>query len=213
MSVPAAGEYLRMEYESYIANQIGIVTSWWQVLTQAGGGATQQEICDFIHASTLADWQACNGSGTKMSGVRLTRVNPATRRAVEVAETIDNVTAGNLISALVAPKQAAAVVKKLTVLAGRANRGRIFIPFIPISFITSLGELSPAAVTAYTTFAANLLGSMVVVGAGGTATLVPVLVHGGAPVTSTDIIGVQVTGLIGNQRRRGDYGRPNPPLS
>jgi len=107
------------------------------------------------------------------------------------------------------PSQVAGIITKLTDLPGRANRGRMYVPFPS----EESGDLDGTPVAQYvtdlTTLAASLLAPWVVTGGGGgDADLDPVVFHELTGLT-TPITGNKPRDKWATQRRRGAYGATN----
>jgi hypothetical protein len=108
------------------------------------------------------------------------------------------------------PKQVALVVTKQTGLGGRRYRGRMYLPFWHEGYNSAGNRPEAAAITAGDNIATLFLTLQTVVGAGGSANLLPVLYHR-ATRTYDIITSHRTNGIWGTQRRRGDYGRLNSP--
>jgi len=93
----------------------------------------------------------------------------------------------------------AVLVKKVTALGGRRNRGRMFIPgFVGEADITPAGVITPATVTARQTSCTtwkNGIDSIAGVGQ-------MVVLHSEGPFAPTDVVGLIVDGIVATQRKR-----------
>jgi len=106
-----------------------------------------------------------------------------------------------------AAKQISAVITKLSVLGGRANRGRTYVPFPSKDAEDTDGTPTAAYLEAIQDLYDGLLGTLVVSTPGGIVTLKCIIWH---RLTSsyTDVTALRYNDKFGTQRRRGDYGKP-----
>lgn len=208
---PAINQLIRASFVSYLDSQIGLMSSAWRIAALGGAGLTLQAMCgNLLTIGTIA-WANVQSPVTILSGVLMELIDPVTGVVLQSAKSLDGITAGS-VGTDCAPKQAAAIIQKRTGLAGRKNRGRAYFPFIPADFLLANGELTGAARVTYGVSAVILLGDQVLTFGGNSVTMKAALFHKGVPVTTTDITGYVVGPKIGTQKRRGDYGRTNPPL-
>jgi len=213
----APGDILRLIWTDYVDSQNGELTWGMRVTGITGGSATMEEVCKETWAQALDDWKAKTPTSVKMEYVRAYLLDPATGKATYSGQWNDNEDSHGTVASNCMAKQAAAVYTKYTARVGRRYQGRFFVPFIPVNAVDSEGNLGAGWKALCNAFVANICSAIVAVGAGGTASMVPVLLHldgsPGAVVTYTDITSVEGRGKIGNQRRRGNYGRTNAPYS
>jgi hypothetical protein len=107
------------------------------------------------------------------------------------------------------PLQVSGIVTLKTNLAGRANRGRMYIPFPPVAAQGTDGHPTNGYVTAVDTLAAIAILPQTVGTAPNQVVLTPVVYHKRLN-TTTDITDKVARQRWATQRRRGDYGKPNP---
>lgn len=93
------------------------------------------------------------------------------------------------------PPSVAIIIRKLTGLSGRANRGRMYVPGIPENHIADTGRVEPGALTSWNTAADGLAADL----SAGAA--VPSLFHR-ATGTMTPLTELEVAGTMGHQRMR-----------
>ena len=96
------------------------------------------------------------------------------------------------------PPNTALLVRKLTGLGGRRNRGRMFIPGVPNTNVTSAGAIGGATLPTYQT-AIDAARTAVVATAEVTAVA---LFHDSAPFAPTTITTLEAQALVATQRRR-----------
>jgi hypothetical protein len=117
-----------------------------------------------------------------------------------------------------APTQVSGLIKTFTAKAGRPFRGRLYIPWIATSNVTLSGDISNTGIADLTAIGNSIFALQLVVGATGTTTFQPVIWHKkgyGKPVpigvnTTDPITSSAASILLATQRKRGNYGRPNP---
>jgi hypothetical protein len=113
-----------------------------------------------------------------------------------VGPTVENGTAAaGLQTGSASPPNCALLIKKLSALGGRANRGRMYVPGLPEAVVDEAGSIDStfraSAQTRFNNFAAALA----------TATADPVILHDG-PADPTPITAFTVQALSATQRRR-----------
>jgi hypothetical protein len=141
---------------------------------------------------------------------RLYVLDPATGLATQIAVSTNSNILGTDSLGL-APIQAAPVITKTSSRAGRSGRGRCYHPFPNVDQLTFLAEMKSTYVTALNTAYNNFVTATTAGTPPNTATFVPVLLHRNPlPLTSTPITLLVASGMLGTQKRRGDYGRTNP---
>jgi hypothetical protein len=110
------------------------------------------------------------------------------------------------------PKQVCGIVSLYAATLGKHGQGRAYIPFPTTDDDTGFGEPQTDYVTRANAYGAVLSQSRSVTVVGLFATAVPVLVPSG-PLIPADlpiVITHQARKKWATQKRRGDYGRPNP---
>jgi len=137
-------------------------------------------------------------------------LDKATGFVLQVGVSSDTLTVGQDSLGL-APGQVSPVVRKTSQRAGRSGRGRLFHPFLLVSQLDNNGHLLPGISDSISVGYSHTFGEVIIGTAPDTCTLVPVIIHRSPlPLTFTPIDDILCTGLLGTQRRRGQYGRPNP---
>lgn len=205
MSTPLAiGDVLQGVMACQAADQIALNVYYWRVnLMSVPASGTLEELHGLLDARADADYIAVLPPTASYYGSKLLRIHPT---VTQPSFFVDN-DAGTLGAGL-GGRQDAAIITKKTAVPGRPGRGRVYIPFLPNTAYDSAGHLTLAYRGLLITLASDLVGTVTLAGLATTYTLVPVLVTRAVP-TGIDIIGGQIRNKIGNQRRRGDYGRPN----
>jgi len=119
-------------------------------------------------------------------------------------------TAGG-VSGNMVPTQVRGLMTWRTQYAGRAYRGRSYLPSTTVSNVTSVGKPLLALLTNWQGWGTYMLGPVV---AGGT-TWVPGIFHRKPTAVISSVFDQFTAAVVGpafaTQRRSGDYGRLNPP--
>ena len=205
--------------------QLGINRVYWSVSGITGLGVTQGQIAAFLDGLLSVNYLPLMPASCLYRGVSIQKVSPTP--PVVAASAIAHSGTGTGAGALF-PAQATILVSLQTAMAGRAFRGRIFLPFISTTYLTGTEVPAAGAIV----LAANIGGvldetQLVTVGANAT-TITPVIWHrkgygykSGPPVvpinpatigTVTAITGSTAVAKWATIRRRGDYGRANATL-
>jgi hypothetical protein len=139
-------------------------------------------------------------------GARSMRSSP---RSIEVFDGTDR--GPGLLGTTVMAKQVCGLIRKRTDLAGPGGRGHVYVPF-PATGVTG-GDGRPQAIylTPLNALAVALQQTLIMTGAGGSATMVPCLYRRTPTPLGTATIVTEMDGipLWATQRRRGDFGRTN----
>lgn len=106
------------------------------------------------------------------------------------------------------PRQAAALIAKKTAIAGRAGRGRVYIPFGGVDNVDADGHITAPGLALLQAIAIRTLTTQIYGGGGTTTTLIPMLFHR-STITADEVVDWTARVKIATQKRRGDYGRPN----
>lgn len=199
------GDIYRANIYTTFSSQTALVTSHWYVSATAGTGATDAQIADAMNNAWHAAFKALIASAASYRGVSVQKIVPAPV-AVLVYSTL-NQGVGTVIGDAL-PRQVAGLIGLRTALAGRAYRGRNYIPF-PGEADNDAGNFATAGyVTRLTTLATAMTANVAAGGGGNTNTLKRIIFHSSSN-TGTDVTQATVTGNWATQRRRGSFGRAN----
>jgi hypothetical protein len=195
------------------SEQMGVMDLHFRVASATEGSVTCLGVANSRLDSLQADWQAANSSEVILAGVKVSRLNKTSGR-VDATGIVSPPTpfTGEIPGGIV-PSQVAIVIRKMTAVVGRGGRGRVYFPFVSTTLVTTSGELDPEALGNVQAFAQNLIMYTGFTEGGISCTLEPILLHREPlPLTWTVIEEQSLSSRLGTQRRRGDYGRPNPML-
>jgi len=166
-------------------------------------------VSDVAAADKLEDvfaplYKAVLSASAKWWGLKLQVIKP-----VKMAHVIniDNRDFGDVAGDML-PRQTAAVIKMHTGVAGRSNRGRVYIPFPSESSNGANGGPSPGYVVDLQTLGDEFRNEQTVGLLGDTAKLTPV-VYSRTAETIRLILAGPARSEWGTQRRRSNIGRPD----
>lgn len=158
--------------------QQGINVLHYRCSAIGGAGLTDQDLCTTMSAIVAPLYKAYLPTAARYEGLRLQLVWPP---PVPVAVTSFSGNGAGGIATDPLPSQATMLSRKNTSLAGRRNRGRIYLPFWCESQSGTDGKPSAAAITLAGTLLAQLLTTQAYAIGGDSVTLVPVLWRRGGP--------------------------------
>lgn len=200
----------QVRYFCQNAEQVSVNTLYLKVSSITGPGSTLQDFATMLDSYGSLAYQPVLPLEALYLGVQAKQTSAPTQRSYSSSAFRHTGTSGDTISA---PRQAAGIITKWSDadVSNPAMRGRVFMPFIPISFIGTNGNLTVGAQTLYGTWAGRMLTSNVWTSIDTLTSfiLLPMMYR---------VRGVHYNGVIrqialrlkvGTQRRRGSYGIPN----
>lgn len=210
----ATGNLCQVRIWCVAEEQAAVNTVWYECAAAGLSPATDQDLCDTIDTLVAPLYQAWMSSATEYRGVEVMLVDPAPPYKPLFGPVIQNVNAGpGITGTKVLPRQVCGLIKYSTGRAGRAFRGRLFIPFSSDSNYATNGQVNATGIAALSAIAVALLGDPGVSIGGRTATLVRILHHRknkeGLYPDPTPVTGGTISSSYATQRKRGSYGRPN----
>lgn len=205
--VNIVGEIIRADVVSYFAtlSQVGMYSNHYRVSAVTGAGTTLGAIASQLDVLFRALTKAVLASNATYRGVvaRMIWPAPPSPPAIESANFGPGLVAGDAMAL-----QVAGVISLYTQFAGRAYRGRRYIPF-PSETDNGPNGIPTAGYLAGLDAIKNQLLQTLTVGAADSVTLVPCLFHRRDNSTNDLRGGLSRTGW-GTQRRRSYFGRQNP---
>lgn len=200
---------LQVTIYTTLAYQTAINVLHYKPNANPSATVSSDDILEAINTRITATWVANQTDNCRLWGYKL-EVWPDTDRTY--TPTYLKGSGDDYVGTInegLAPWQCCALAQWQTDGRGRKTRGRCYIPFIPITYLNVLGELTDAAVTAYQGLTFQLAQFQVTT-VSGLYTWQLAVAHR-ASKTTTLVANRYVTGKIATQRRRGDFGRPNRP--
>jgi hypothetical protein len=203
----AVGDIIQMRIECHSEPQVSQNVRHFIISVENPPAATLQQMAAALNTIFAPLYKNVLNANAFFRGVGTRRVHPP---PLTLEATTDDSAGLGLILGDQLPAQVSGIITLKTQFAGRAYRGRVYIPFP--------GEASnTASATPDATYLSNLnlLGSAFITGVvvpngAGNSTLTPVIFHRVNKLT-TVLLDFTARPVWATQRRRGDYGRPNTP--
>lgn len=202
----AIGDRIRFAIVSDGPSQRSIVLLHRVVTAETAAGATVQEMANDLDAAHAASWKAMLPDDVTYRGIRAQKYFPLPP-ALPFSG-VGGAGLGTVVDDVLGPQVCGAITWR-TQAAGRAFRGRSYIPFPPK--VAGTAAMRPTG--AYQAFigiwAGVWLPQRITVGAAGTSTTKLVLQSRKTLATITDITAFLVRNYWTTQRRRSDVQRPD----
>lgn len=207
MATIQVNDVYEIKYATYCAGNAGINVLHYACTAVAGTGSTDIQLATQLDALMAPLYKACMAGIATYYGIRAQRVTPLPKSLSVVVS--PNIGVG-LAGAAALPGQVCGIITLQTAIAGRKNRGRVYVPF-PASAQNDATNDTP--VGGYKNEIQSLgvgLTSTIVAGVGGnTSTMVPVIYHR-KDSTFTLVVSIRANQKWATQRRRSNYGQLNP---
>lgn len=184
--------------------QVSINTIHYQISATTSGSVTDQEATRYFETKAQPDMSAWLADVAKFLGCRGQIIEPT--RKPFVSSTLLAGFGDQVAEPL--PTQAALILDKLTNYTTEGARGRLFLPFWTEAANDASGVPNAAAIALANNFANDMLVSQVVVGAGGSATFVPVI-NSKAHGTAKPITAWKIRTKWGTHRSRSQINKPD----
>lgn len=200
-------DVLQLKVSCWMQDQLGLNVRYWRVRSITGAGPDLQEIADAFGLALPDVLKDCISDDAEYLGLSVKMVGPG---PATIAYLSDIGAGAGTVPTGPMPSQVCGMVTLKTDLAGRANRGRIYVPFPArgaADVITGLPTAGyVAAAQEYGDIFANTFNAA---GVGSSAVLEPGL---STPIGNpfTLITAALARNRFGTQRRRGQYGAHNP---
>jgi hypothetical protein len=179
-----------------------------------GGGVSQAAIAVWYDLLIAGAYKTIMAAAATYRGVMVQKIWPLPRVVAEY--TIASAGAG-LSSVPILPLQTAGLLRAKTNIAGRAFRGRQYLPFPSQNQQDVDGTPTNGVLANHVIIGGAIYSNQTVVAGIITTSLIPVIYHranfGVPPAgahTSTPVTAIQTQKVWATQRRRGQLGRPNP---
>jgi len=203
------GDNWRMVTRWNLQNQACLNIFYLRVIATSTGGASTGEIATaldgfFYNNSSLWNPSVATYQGSHFVCVAGIEVGQEFSALANVGEPGVQAPAAGI-----AAKQLCGLITKRHLMAIPGNRGRMYCGFLVADDVVG-GTASVSLQATMQDVADWIANGDTVVGTGGTSTLEFGLVPEGSPSTFKPIKQCTVSPLLATQRRRGDYGRPNP---
>jgi len=208
--------YWKHSWFVYDSNQIAITAVHFKISNVSGGvGPYAGDFANQLQTILEPLFEPLIKTTTTMIGSKVAFAikGPAPLPGIATSNTVGSDAGANM------PGQVSGIISVKTALAGKAFRGRLFIPFPTITMSTGAPPIPTAGYqTNLDALAVAWLTPWAVTSAGGNATATPVIFHRPRkpplPPRTIDNTGDPIVSFLepaswATQRRRGDYGKVN----
>lgn len=195
----ALDEVIEMRFMARFGAQAGIMIRHYQVKTLVGTTTNVQDVADAVDAAVALLIRALMSVATEYVATGAKRIIGA---ITDEFLTVVNAGVGD-VAGDPCPPQVAGLISLRTGFAGRTNRGRAFMYFVPESACTA-GKPTAGYVTDLQALGDALVAPVTATGSGpgDSAGLFPVVLHRGT-LTVTDLDNAVARTSFATQRRRG----------
>lgn len=171
-----------------------------------GAGTTDYQAALDIDLALNAAYKALMSENARYYGVGVTVIHP-----VQLIEQFSGQNEGNGdVAGAILPTQTCGIITLQTGFAGRANRGRVYVPFPPSAMNNNGFRPTPDYMLALNDLGPLLVNTIVVGGDTNFASLTWCLYNKTTHATK-DLTEFRANRAWATQRRRGAYGQPNVP--
>lgn len=197
---------LQMRIYCATISQLAVNTLYFQYNKTAGTSMRLSEVAKAFADTIDQDLFAMLPLSVQFLGCKASLTGPG---AKPVPGIVTNGTVGDIDDPLL-PTQDCMLMLLRTLVAGPKGRGRIYLPFPPVSFAEGVGVPTAAAKTLAGTLMTSIRLFNTVVGTDATYGFT-LGVYNRALNTTTQVDESLIASQFGTQRRRGGYGRTNAP--
>ena len=197
----AANDIIETKIFLTTTGEVAINAFHYRVVAIAGASLTEQQVVDLLFTRFQAAYQALMSIAAFYAGLTVQKLRPLPVGAAQfsAAVPVAGTVAGDLM-----PRQVSGIITKRSVLAGRANRGRMYVAY-PSETDNGTGG---APIASYLTRLATLAGLAFVpftlVSGANSVDLMPVVYHRIAG-TSNDVATSLSRNYWATQRRRNNF--------
>lgn len=202
-----SGDVLRFSCVTWTADQLGIFDMHYQCGAIVGAGARAGKVAQAILTALEITLPPLLSVQTRLLGARMdfVRLTPLPLGGIADSAAIGTDPGQTL------PQQVSGILTKVTTLAGRANRGRCYIPFPTTTYLDTDDSPNVPYVLGLDALGADLVAVRTVTDGADSSTVGAVLYHR-ASNTTTAVASWLSRKRWATQHRRGNYGRTNAPL-
>lgn len=191
--------------------QAAVNTYNYKCLTTIGGGVDDQTFCNTIDGLVVGFYGPLLSSASTYDGVQTYFAYRGGSLLPNPVKTTISAGAGTT-GTVPCPPNTAAIFKYATLTRGPGGRGRLYLPFASIDWVSTGGRTTSAFDVLLNSFASTLLPVLTVTQGGGSSTFVWSLLRKNklpVPPTTQQIVTAESAGKFGQLHKRGSYGRAN----
>ncbi len=210
-NTPQIGDILQIRVNCHAGQQLSQNVLHYRVRSVGGGGLTLLQIATTFRDRVSVTYRVWMPIAATFQGVTVQNLTPPRTDPVVGFSNAAGTSAGDLL-----PKQVSGLIRLVTGLGGRANRGRVYPGLMSSSYADASGELNGGGLASLQNIADALGPAFVLSVLTVTTELLLLVRHPDLALpaphtpTGTEVVSVGAQSGIATQRRRGDYGRPNP---
>lgn len=202
-----AGDIWQVVFRSGLVDQLGLNVRHYRTNSETGTGATAVEIATAISPTFAPLYKALLTNNANFLGVTAQKIRPV---PVGMRGGFGGDTGAGTAGTDPLPRQVSGIIRHVTPFAGPGFRGRSYIPFPDENDNTADGAPTAGYITRLAALATEMSDQEVIVGAGGTTTIDPVVFRRESNTFSFIVDPSTALGRWATQRRRGAFGRLNP---
>jgi len=183
----------------------------FQVVSVTGGAVTDQDFSNALDLLTSGLYGPMLTTHSVYNGVQTYFLARTTGSLPAPVKTISSAGAGTA-SGNPVPPVTCAILKYSAFARGPRGRGRVYLPFVAVSFVSPDGTPTVAFDTLVNSFASAMLVPLTLTSGGSSATCVWSLVTRHpvpAPPTAVQLLQAESAAKFGQMHKRGSYGKPN----
>lgn len=166
----------------------------WACEANLAAAAGIQQYCDLVQSNFIGTWETSFPNDCTLGPLTMRLGQDGPDPLVVIASGTD--TGTNTADFL--PQNIALLIQKRSILGGRRNRGRMFMPVLTEDGVNEVGQLTPTQQASYQGIAADWLEAYN--GEDGLGEMV--ILHTAAPSDPTPVAALVVSGTAATQRRR-----------
>lgn len=201
------GQVIEFKIGCYGSGQAGINVIHMKCISTALSPVSEDFMADSLDEALAPLYKTILHNTASYYGVSAQKVFPLPRTVLTVESDNSGVGTGG---ATPLPGQVSGIITKLTNLTGRANRGRMYLPFPPTAFNDTTANKPTAAYVDQLSLIGTLLFNPITFGTGDDATTMQPVIYNTTTGATVNITGFRSNQKWATQRRRGNYGQPNP---
>lgn len=210
-TTPQIGDILQIRVNCHAGQQLSQNVLHYKVRSTGGGGLTLLGIATSFRDRVSVTYRVWMPIAATFQGCTVQNMTPPKTDPVVGFSAAAGTSAGDLL-----PKQVSGLIRLTTGLGGRPNRGRVYPGLMSSSYADASGELNGGGLASLQNLADAIGPAFVLNILTVTTELVLLVRHPDVDVpvahtpVGTEVIACGAQSGIATQRRRGDYGRPNP---
>lgn len=199
------GDVWQVEVLTKAQEQLGVNVLAF-VCTETDNVASDESMAQAAEARFAPLYKALMSVGAAFSGVRVRKMFPV---PMPVPTTSGVLSGAGTVPGDILPRQVCGLIKKWTILAGRANQGRVYVPFPSEADSGNTGYPTTDYLTRLQALATAYANGFDADPGGTNCFMSPCLINKDFPAQIPLVSAATARNAWATQRRRGTFGRPN----